>query len=119
MTHSETHFHRPYEFIPERWVDPDCTDDLSASQPFELGSRVCIGRKFVHALWFSGFVFELTLLYLFSLALMEMRMTLAKLFWTYDVELVDHSLDWLRDNKLYFLWEKPELKIRVRRRAGV
>lgn len=44
-THIEANFHRAFEFIPERWIDPDCKDDKAASQPFLLGSRVCLGRK--------------------------------------------------------------------------
>lgn len=43
--HIERNFHEPFEFIPERWLDPNCKDDKSASQPFLLGSRVCLGRK--------------------------------------------------------------------------
>lgn len=44
-THSEENFHRPLDFIPERWLDPECKDQKSASQPFILGSRVCLGRQ--------------------------------------------------------------------------
>ena len=43
--HIEANFHNAFEFIPERWLDPECTDDKAASQPFLLGSRVCLGRK--------------------------------------------------------------------------
>ena len=44
-THSEDNFHRASEFIPERWIDSDCTDQKIASQPFLLGNRVCLGRQ--------------------------------------------------------------------------
>ena len=44
-THSEKNFHQPFEFIPERWNDPKCTDEKGASQPFSLGARGCLGRK--------------------------------------------------------------------------
>lgn len=44
-THSEENFHRALEFIPERWIDPDCQDQKLASQPFLIGSRVCLGRQ--------------------------------------------------------------------------
>ena len=43
--HIETNFHNAFDFIPERWLDPGCKDDKAASQPFLLGSRVCLGRK--------------------------------------------------------------------------
>lgn len=46
-THYENNFHRPFEFIPERWIDPNCKDEKTASQPFLLGSRVCLGRQYV------------------------------------------------------------------------
>jgi cytochrome P450 len=44
-THSEANFNRPYDFLPERWLDKDCTDKKEASQPFSIGTRVCLGRK--------------------------------------------------------------------------
>lgn len=46
-THVEANFHDAFKFIPERWLDPDCKDNKAASQPFLLGSRVCLGRKWV------------------------------------------------------------------------
>lgn len=45
--HIESNFHDAFSFIPERWLDPDCKDDKAASQPFLLGSRVCLGRQYV------------------------------------------------------------------------
>ena len=45
VTHSELCFHEPWKFIPERWLDPECKDDKSASRPFILGSRACLGRQ--------------------------------------------------------------------------
>lgn len=44
-THSESNFHKPFEFIPERWIDENCKDEKSASQPFILGTRACLGRQ--------------------------------------------------------------------------
>lgn len=43
--HVEANFHDSFTFKPERWLDSDCEDDKAASQPFLLGSRVCLGRK--------------------------------------------------------------------------
>ena len=45
--HIESNFHNAFDFAPERWLDPDCEDDKAASQPFLLGSRVCLGRQYV------------------------------------------------------------------------
>lgn len=97
-TKNEKNFHDPYKFKPERWLDPECKDKKEASQPFMLGSRVCLGR---------------------NLALMEMRVILAKIFFAYDFELMDKDLDWDRDNTVYTLWNKPELKMNFTRRPGV
>jgi hypothetical protein len=47
---------------------------------------------------------------------MELRTTLAKLFWKYDMELVDHDLDWLRDSEMHTLWKKPKLLVTVQER---
>jgi cytochrome P450 len=38
-THSHRNFHKPFDFIPERWLDPECKDEKTASQTFLLGSR--------------------------------------------------------------------------------
>lgn len=42
---SPNNFSDPWAFKPERWLDPDCTDDLEACRPFSLGPRNCIGQK--------------------------------------------------------------------------
>lgn len=34
------------------------------------------------------------------------------------MELMDDSLDWVKANKNYVFWEKPELPVKFRRRAG-
>jgi cytochrome P450 len=44
VTHDPANFKDPYAFRPERWLEP-ITDNLSASQPFILGTRNCIGQK--------------------------------------------------------------------------
>ncbi|KAJ5786687.1 cytochrome P450 [Penicillium pulvis] len=45
LTHDPRYFHQPFEFKPQRWLDPECTDNKEASQPFSLGPRGCLGRK--------------------------------------------------------------------------
>ncbi|KAL3300186.1 Cytochrome P450 [Colletotrichum asianum] len=45
VTHDEQNFHRPYDFIPERWIGTNRVDNLEASQPFSLGPRGCLGKK--------------------------------------------------------------------------
>jgi cytochrome P450 len=45
VTHNPKCFKDPDTFRPERWLDPNCSDNLSASQPFGIGLRHCIGLK--------------------------------------------------------------------------
>lgn len=51
-----------------------------------------------------------------SLALLELRIILAKIVWKFDMELKDDTLDWVQANKNYVFWEKPALPIQFRRR---
>lgn len=53
-----------------------------------------------------------------SLAYLEMRMILAKLFWKYDLCWMNtNEVDWERDTKGYTLWEKPELRCMFKART--
>lgn len=47
---------------------------------------------------------------------LEVRMILAKLHFSYDLELVNKEVDWHRDSKMHTLWNKPKLRVRVARR---
>jgi cytochrome P450 len=51
VVHDEKYFHRPAEFIPERWIKGEKAsqmgDRLEASQPFSYGPRGCLGKKYV------------------------------------------------------------------------
>ena len=47
VTHDPQYFHEPFKFRPERWIDVESTDVKEASQPFSLGPRGCLGRKYV------------------------------------------------------------------------
>lgn len=47
---SSANFDRPWEFIPERWLEKsEGSDALEASQPFSYGSRACLGRRYVYS----------------------------------------------------------------------
>jgi hypothetical protein len=61
------------------------------------------------------------IVFLFSLAYAEMRLIMAKLVWNFDFELDPRSQDWIEQNKVYLLWEKPQLFIRLkpRKRQGL
>lgn len=72
ITHDVRNFHDPNEFKPERWIDPDCKDNLSASQPMSVGARQCIGQ---------------------NLGWQEMRLVLANLLWNFRLSPYDLVLD--------------------------
>ena len=97
--HSPRHFTEPDRFLPERYLEKrdaafenDCR---SVVQPFSVGPRNCIGQ---------------------NLAKAEMRLLLAKLVWHFDMELVRGEEDWPRMQKIYGLWEKVPLMVRLRSR---
>ncbi|KAI0534394.1 putative cytochrome P450 [Xylaria digitata] len=88
MTHDEKYFHDPFTFKPERWIDPDCKDVKEASQPFSLGPRGCIGKNFAY---------------------LEVNLILAKMLWTYDMELINKELDWEGSSHEHVMWSKPDM----------
>ena len=49
---------------------------------------------------------------------MELRIVLAKLYWKFDLELLDRSVDWQGSSRMYTLWKKPQLRVKVFHRAG-
>lgn len=51
MSHNESKYPRPHEFIPERFLDDDGTlnsDDVEYIT-FGFGRRICVGRHFADA----------------------------------------------------------------------
>jgi cytochrome P450 len=109
---SEHNFTKPNEFRPERWLDdgtgPFAKDDLNASKPFSLGSRVCIGQ---------------------DMALLEAKLTIVHLLLNFDMEL-DKNRDEGRANagwtldafptsiKSTQIMLLPDLWVRLRKRAA-
>ncbi|CRG87316.1 hypothetical protein PISL3812_04333 [Talaromyces islandicus] len=97
---SPLNFKRPDEFIPERWLK-NCPPEFESDkrcvfQPFSIGARNCLGK---------------------NLAWAEMRMILSNLLWHYNFEeLMPDSINWIEKQKIYMLWEKPELNIRISKR---
>lgn len=49
----------------------------------------------------------------FSLAYAEMRLIMVKLLWTFDVELVEPEKDWMVEQRVFALWEKPPLQVKL------
>ncbi|KAH7031834.1 cytochrome P450, partial [Macrophomina phaseolina] len=96
--HSRHNFHRPEEFLPERWL-PEALekgefvkDDRRVLQPFSKGPRSCIGK---------------------NLALHEIRLTLAYLLWHFDLYATSASENWLQQ-KSYLAWDRPALQVVVK-----
>ncbi|MCJ1426416.1 hypothetical protein MMC29_004319 [Sticta canariensis] len=110
VMHDPQYFHEPFQFKPERWIDPTCPDTKEASQPFSLGPRGCLGRKLI-------FFFNLEpntdlTFYLSSFAWVQIALLMAKLHWRYDLDLVDKNLDWEGQSHMHVIWWKPALDIR-------
>lgn len=91
---SPLNFKDPDSFVPERWL-PDGgydSDRKEVLQPFSFGPRNCLGK---------------------NLAYHEMRIIMAKVLWHFDLELCEQSDRWA-DQKVFNLWQKPELWCRAR-----
>jgi len=43
-----------------------------------------------------------------------MSLELAKLVYAYDMELVNQELDYANDCRMYFMWYKPEMRVRFK-----
>lgn len=82
MLHDERYFSNPDSFIPERWIESERGDETCVKEawiPFSYGKWNCIGKPY--------FSWRGRLWLIIRLALMEMRVTMAKLVWTYDISL--------------------------------
>ena len=89
--HNESNFRDPYNFAPERWLGDElyAKDNRDVFQPFSIGPRNCLGR---------------------SLANMETRLILARLFWNFDMVLMPESKEWSQQ-MVYLLYEKKPLNV--------
>ncbi|EHK98806.1 putative Isotrichodermin C-15 hydroxylase [Glarea lozoyensis 74030] len=103
FTRSPRYFHEPRSYRPQHWLPKDHphwnaafeNDATSHYYPFGLGPRQCIGTRA------NNFPVEL--------AWREMRIFVAKVLWSFDVEMVsDHKIVYERDFKMHRMWEKPE-----------
>ncbi|UPX09963.1 uncharacterized protein EKO05_0000639 [Ascochyta rabiei] len=95
--HSARNFADADAFVPERWLagergDKYEEDRREVVQPFSLGPRNCLGKNLAYA---------------------EMRLILAKLLYTFDLELVQPEREWMEEQRVFALWEKPPLAVRL------
>ena len=44
---------------------------------------------------------------------MELHTALAKVHFSYDLELLNPEVDWQRESRMQILWEKPSLMVKV------
>ncbi|KAH6644308.1 putative cytochrome P450 oxygenase [Boeremia exigua] len=103
--HSPSNFHDAQTFHPERWLpeeynnpsSPFYNDRRDVHKPFSYGRRDCIGR---------------------NLAYLEMRLILALLLWNFDLTLGEGMDQW-HIQKIFGLWQKPSLQIRLEKRVRV
>jgi cytochrome P450 len=117
---SPENFANPDQWVPERWLED--RDDLyeddnrDALMPFSVGKRNCIGKRYVSGQDFpfptGDVVMRETDSCCTSLAIVQMRLILARLLWNFDFELCDQSRDWM-DQRTYMGWEKGPLLARV------
>lgn len=115
---SSRNFKDSDEFHPERWLGDEEFegDKRSACNPFSVGARNCIGKRYVCPLGERQAV-------LFesgkgvaddsSLALAEIRMVIARMVWNFDMELPEESAGWLEKQKMYTTWQKNEMKLKL------
>ncbi|KAL5049291.1 Versicolorin B desaturase [Aspergillus fruticulosus] len=90
------------KFIPERHLtgikseEPFRHDNYAAYQPWSVGVRNCIGRNLAYA---------------------EVRLTLAKLLWHFDMTLDNGRTGDFLDQKIWSIWAKRELYLQIRTRG--
>ncbi|KAI0799234.1 isotrichodermin C-15 hydroxylase [Xylaria sp. FL0064] len=104
---SDRYFHDPLQYHPQRWLVPEhpkyeqrfSQDNLKSMFPFLLGPRMCPGRE---SAW------------------IQIRLFLAKVLWTFDLELVKgHHLSFDRDFSVFTMWNKPEMRVRFIPASGL
>ncbi|GME43052.1 benzoate 4-monooxygenase cytochrome P450 [Neofusicoccum parvum] len=100
---SPDYFFDPATFRPERWLEGAEETDFkgdnrSASRPFLIGTRACIGRH---------------------MAQQSIRLIIAKLLWRYNFELLDRdAFIWERDAGSSLIYTDYKLMVHVQKILG-
>lgn len=50
--------------------------------------------------------------------MLQMTLVLAKMLYTYDMEMLDPNLDWEAQSKHFIMWWKAPIRIRLRNRLA-
>ncbi|KAK0641454.1 isotrichodermin C-15 hydroxylase [Cercophora newfieldiana] len=90
INHSVDNFVSPWEFNPERFLNPKEGEVLEALQAFSVGPRNCIGRNLAYA---------------------EMRLILARLIFDFDMKLAPDGQNWVERQKAFTLWDRVPLNV--------
>ncbi|WPB01146.1 uncharacterized protein RHO25_005767 [Cercospora beticola] len=90
-------FAKAKEYHPERWLDVSPgsqfeRQDKASVQPFSYGPRSCVGINLAYA---------------------EMRLVLAKLLFTFNLESTTDAEGWTSRQKNYLTWEQIPLMIKL------
>ncbi|KAH7076877.1 benzoate 4-monooxygenase cytochrome P450 [Paraphoma chrysanthemicola] len=91
--HLPDNFHRPNDFLPERWlsgtsdVAPFASDNKDCMQPFSFGPRNCLGKNLARA---------------------EIRLLFAKLLYRFDWTIEEGQERWM-EQRLQGFWQKKPL----------
>jgi cytochrome P450 len=93
IVHNEAEWEDPWAFRPERWLVT--AEEGGVQQPrnlaFSTGPRACLG---IGQAW------------------LEIRIALAKLVYTYDMEFARDHGEWLGDAKLHMMWKEAPLMVK-------
>lgn len=97
---SSKNFYNARSFEPERWLghsdplyDPKYANDCKeVFKPFSFGPRNCIGINLAYA---------------------EMRLILSKLLWNFDCQLMEESNEWATSIKVYAVYQRDPLMIKL------
>ncbi|EQL00245.1 cytochrome P450 3A17 [Ophiocordyceps sinensis CO18] len=98
-------FVEPESYIPERWLPATHAryekrfeaDNRAVFKPFSYGPRDCIGK---------------------NLAYSEMRLIICRLFYRFDFELAHNQDGWHEDQKVFGIWQKSPLYLKIQRRGA-
>ncbi|KAI1416404.1 cytochrome P450 [Hypoxylon sp. FL1857] len=101
---SPLYFEDPLGYHPERFLSPSDPryearfdrDEKRAFRPFSIGNRNCLGERFVLA---------------------EIKLMMAKTFWSFDMSLAENSdTDWM-DQKAYLVFTPKPLFVKISERT--
>jgi cytochrome P450 len=103
--HSARNFTDPEQFKPQRFLPQThplyetryAGDNKASFKPFSAGPRDCIGKNLAYA---------------------EMRLSVTRLLWNFDIKLEPGQDDWVDKQRSFVVYEKPPLMIKLHPRVG-